>query len=52
MRVVLIKKKKPNRWVSMEDEAFNGKVTSDMILVEKFFGWVVTVWELIYLKYS
>ena len=35
----------------MSDEAFNSRVSSDRILVEKFFGWLCNLWSLFAVKW-
>lgn len=51
LRTVHPKKKPQNGILSMEDEAYNKKVSSDRIIVENYFGRLCSLWAIAATKY-
>ena len=51
LRVLLPKKKRPNRLLSVDDEQDSSELSSDRVIVENYFGRSSMLWEVVSLKY-
>ena len=51
LRVLYLKKKKPHKMLSVDDEQDNKDISSDRVIVENYFGRMTTLWEITSRKY-
>ena len=52
LRVLYLKKKKPHKMLSVDDEQDNKYLSSDRVIVENYFGRMNSLWEITSRKYS
>lgn len=52
MRCITPHKKTPNSYLSVSEERFNEKLSSDRIIVENFFGRMQSLWSIMAAKYK